>query len=190
MVLEMHKLKLMEERMKGRKGFSLVELLVVVTIIMVILAIAIPYYSRAKGAGNEAGATAQLATFFKSQTLFQNAYNQGYASTLAQLGGTPGAAPTCAGGQDMDNVSLTGMGGANFKGDAYTFTPTGTAITGAGPCLTSTLTPGWVLVAKPISPANGTRSLCIDENGQTHYDSALSVPITEAGCEALAVLGN
>ena len=177
---------------KRQAGFSLIELLVVVGIVLVLVALAIPSYLKARGVGNDASTAATLHAIGQAQNIYQSQYGQGYAVGLANLGGTPGAAGTCAAAQDFDNNSVVAMGVTpfTFKGAIWTYTPTGTAIAGAGPCNGTNLTPGFVLTAVPTSPTNGTRSMCIDESLTLHYDVALSKPITEATCEALPTMGN
>jgi len=69
------------------KGFSLIELLIVVAIILVIAAIAIPSFLHSRMAANESAAVATLRTLNTAQISFNSAYpTVGFASTLAVLG--------------------------------------------------------------------------------------------------------
>jgi len=78
--------------MRNNKGFSLIELLIVVAIILIIAAIAAPSFLHARIAANESATVGSLRTLNTAQVTYNSTYpSVGFASTLTDLAGT-----TCA----------------------------------------------------------------------------------------------
>src|SRR5277367_5987767 len=76
-------------RMRRQKGFSLIELLIVVAIILIIAAISIPNLLRARISANEASAVASLRTINTAMISYNSSYpTVGFAANLSALGGS------------------------------------------------------------------------------------------------------
>ena len=143
--------------MKKQKGFSLIELLIVVAIILIIAAIAIPSFIRSKIAASETSAVASLRDINTGEVTHNNTYPGTYG-TLVKLG--PGGA-TC-GIPDSTNACLIDntLASATTAKSGYYFTIGGDLLT------------GYTSFAQPSGPnTTGTRTFCSDQTLVLFYDA-------------------
>ena len=142
---------------KRQKGFSLIELLIVVAIILIIAAIAIPNLLRSRMAANEASAVGSLRTINTAEVTYSTTYPSIGFAALTSLGGT---AP-CTSASSTSSCLLDNVLSAGVK-SGYTFVTTAGATT---PAVT------YVSNASPSVPGqSGTRYFYSDQSGVIRYN--------------------
>ena len=145
--------------MRKQKGFSLIELLIVVAIILIIAAIAIPNLLRARIAANEASAVASVRTINTAMVSYNSSYpTVGYAAALSNLSGTSCAPPSSTSACLIDNVLASGTK------NGYSFTLSG---------VSGTPSSTYQIRADPTAPnQTGVRYFCSFADGVVRYGSA------------------
>ena len=149
-----HKETRIKTEMRKQKGFSLIELLIVVAIILIIAAIAIPNLLRARIAANESSAASGIRTINTAMISYFSSY-QTYSANLVSLGpgGPTSACPTPP--TSGTACLIDGVLAAGAK-SGYNYTAAGTAT-------------GYNAQANPQSAQTGVRSFCSVEDAVVRY---------------------
>jgi type IV pilus assembly protein PilA len=162
------------------RGFSLIELLIVVAIILIIAAIAIPNLLRARISANEASAVQSVRAINQAEISYSTTYpGGGYAPTLAALGGAVPCSPTPTSACLLDNTLASGVK------SGYNFTAPG-----ANPVSGANTT--YVAGAAPTAyNQTGVRLFCSIEDGVVRWDpntSKSTTPPNAPACSGYAAL--
>jgi type IV pilus assembly protein PilA len=158
-----------QRKKSNQRGFSLIELLIVIAIILILVAIAIPTFGKIMINARETSAQGSIRAINNAQIMYQQSFpQQGYACSLATLGSPAGATP----GPNASGL-LTDTQLLNGTKDGYTFTLTCGRATGQGSGETAgqnATATSYVVLAAPVSPGKtGNRYFCSDQPGSIHY---------------------
>jgi prepilin-type N-terminal cleavage/methylation domain-containing protein len=166
---------------RKQNGFSLIELLVVVAIILIIAAIAIPSLMRARMSANEASAIASVRTINTAEVTYAAAYPLvGFAYTITDLGGPPSCiSPSQTGACILDSLLTSGT----KSGYSLSAVGSGGAGTDSAPTAPNTV---YLAVAVPAQEGTtGTRAFCSDQAGVIYFNTNGGAIATDAVCITL-----
>ena len=165
--------------MKKQKGFSLIELLIVVAIILIIAAIAIPNLLRSRMAANEASAVGSVRTLNTAQVTYSSTWGTGF-TTLAQLGGPAACVAAAANACLIDPVLTVGTK------SGYVLTTVPNSPAAGTPINPST---GFETNATRVSISSGTRAFCSDQSGVIRYNlTGVAIGVAAGACAGVVTI--
>ena len=154
---------------KSSKGFSLIELLIVVAIILIIAAIAIPNLLRSRIAANQASAVGSLRTLNTAEITYSSTYNVGFTATLSYLAPPTGTNnPTSTAAGLIDSVLALG----SKSGYSFTYSPGASDSTGR--------INTYAFTAVPITSSTGTNYYYTDQSGVIRQNSTTTAGSTDS----------
>ncbi|MGH9773379.1 MAG: prepilin-type N-terminal cleavage/methylation domain-containing protein [Candidatus Acidiferrales bacterium] len=165
---------------KTKSGFSLIELLIVLSIILIVASIAIPNLLRSKLAANEASAVGSLRTMVTAQATYSSDYSNGFAPNLGALGGPSSSTlATCDHALLIDSLlSNNGSGNASSKsGYSFAYAPGPSTGASSSGCSAQGAVSFQITAIPQVIGATGQRGFFTDESGVIRFTADGSVPV-------------
>jgi type IV pilus assembly protein PilA len=163
------------------EGFSLIELLIVVSIILTLAAIAIPNLLRSRMAANEASAVGSIRTINTAAIEYNSTYGNGFPPALSAIGTTGSAAVSCTNAELIDSVLTTGT----KSGFTLALVHGATLLTSASSSCSGGYgySDGYVVTATPVTVgSSGQRAFCSDATGVIRFSASGSATYTTPYC--------
>jgi type IV pilus assembly protein PilA len=153
-----------DERRRHQAGFTLMELLIVISIMLVLMLIAIPNFAKMRIQANQTSAIQSLRAIYSAQIQYQTNYPaQGFASSLVQLGGDPKSGPPTPQSAQFLQADLAGG-----QKSGYTFAIVNTTKVTVNNQDQYT---GYEATAVPQAVGRtGQNGYCIDQQGEVRAD--------------------
>jgi type IV pilus assembly protein PilA len=168
-------------RKRKQSGFSLIELLIVVAVILVIVAIAVPSYLAAVRSTNETAAAANLKTMIADANTYLGHQKvlPATASAMSGAGTITTTASACASDGELNTLQATAWdAGFTTNGYQYKWLSGGATVTSPLGCTGNTLVE---TTAIPATVSGGSVSFCADQTGEFEL-AGIGTVASGAGC--------
>ena len=154
---------------KRINGFTLIELMIVVAIILILAAIGIPNFLRSRISANQSSAVASLHTMAVAEMTYASTYGAGFSANMSSLAPpAAGVAASSTAAGLIDNVLASGV----KSGYTFTYTPGPLDLTGR---ITS-----FSISANPVSSSTGTQYYYTDQTGALRQNATTAAGSTDS----------